>query len=62
MPTSCGPVYGGSGDVMGLKLKTNNQKSTDADVKITTRRGVRRLKPKTMMRGEILQDKIKGIR
>lgn len=46
---------------MGVKLKTNNQKSTDADVKIMTRRGVRRLRPKTMLEGDKLQYNEKGI-
>jgi hypothetical protein len=34
---------------MGVKLKTNIQKSRDADVKMITLRGVKRRRPKTMM-------------
>jgi hypothetical protein len=48
IPTSCGPVYGGSGEVIGVKLNTRIQKRKDADVKRMMRRGVNRLKPNTM--------------
>lgn len=35
--------------MIGVKLKTNIQKRTDADVKIIMRRGVKGRKPNTMM-------------
>jgi hypothetical protein len=43
------PVYGGRGDVMGVRLKTNIQKRSEADVKMMMRRGVNGRRSKTMM-------------
>jgi hypothetical protein len=31
IPTSCGPVYGGSGEVMGVKLNTKMEKRVTAE-------------------------------